>query len=127
MNIRTIAENDLNFILEDSENGFGVEFDLIDPDEKIYNLTGSFTDIGFFIDPQTGLGVNGRYSEIVFRISSFVLQGGTAYPDRDMWTIENVKVNGIKQLENYQPQSVQVDRTLGIIKIIVSMVNVTNG
>ena len=126
MNIRDIAENDLSFILEDSVNGFGIEFKLVSPDQTEYNLTGSYTDIGFFIDPQTGVGVDGSYQEIVFRISSFVSQGGTVYPDRDLWHIENVKVNGIKVIESYGIASVQTDKTLGVIKIIAGKINLVS-
>ena len=126
MNIRDIAESDLSFILEDSVNGFGIEFKLVGPDQTEYNLTGSYTDIGVFIDPQTGVGVDGSYQEIVFRISSFVSQGGTVYPDRDLWHIENVKVNGIKVIESYGIASVQTDKTLGVIKIIAGKINLVS-
>lgn len=128
MNLIEQAESDLSFTLEDSVNGFGVDFILVDSAKNEYELTGQTTDIGFFIDPSTGVGVNGRYAEVVFRLSSFVSAGGTSFPERlTGWFVKDVEINGIKSEENYSIQIAPIDRKLGIMKMIMSITRLTNG
>ena len=120
MNLVEQAESDLSFTLEDSVNGFGIDFIIVDPDKNEYSLTGQTTDIGFFIDPGTGVGVNGSYAEVTFRLSSFVSEGGTKFPERlDGWFIKNVSINSIESTKNYSMQIAPIDRKLGIMKMIV--------
>jgi len=69
MNLIQQAENDLSFTLEDNVNGFATELTLIDGIHE-YPIKCRVNDIGFFLDQQTGIGVNGRRVEIVVRISS---------------------------------------------------------
>ena len=128
MNIAAQAELDLSFTLEDSENGFGISFTLVDPDKNEYEMTGQTTDIGFFIDPGTGIGVNDRQAEIIFRLSSFVSAGGSAYPNNATgWFIKNVSVNGIETSTDYSIKMGPVDRKLGIMKLICGVASVKNG
>lgn len=128
MNIVAQAESDLSFTLEDELNGFGIPFTLVDPDKDEYIMIGQTTDIGFFIDPNTGVGVEDRIAEIVFRLSTFKSAGGSEYPKRSTgWFIKDVSINGIETTVNYAVQVPQIDRKLGIMKIIVNGAEVKNG
>lgn len=128
MNLIAQAESDLAFTLEDSINGFGVDFIIVDPDKNEYELTGQTTDIGFFIDPSTGIGVEGRYAEVTFRLSSFIEAGGTSFPDRlKGWFAKDVEINGIKSKDTYSIQTTPIDRKLGIIKMIMGIAEIKNG
>jgi len=128
MNLVDQAESDLSFTLEDSVNGFGIEFTLVDPDKNEYEMIDQTTDIGFFIDHGTGVGVNGRHAEVTFRLSSFVEKGGTAYPEKATgWFMKNVSHNGIKGTDTYSINMAPIDRKIGIMKIIANMAETKNG
>lgn len=109
------VESDLEFILEDSEDGFGVELTFIDGDDE-YEITGITNDIGFFIDPSTGMGVIGRTAEVSIRISSLKLLTNKR-PNQD-WLCEYTN----KQGETWKMAIKNppfVDRTCGIYLIIL--------
>ena len=126
MNLVAQAEADLAFTLEDTESGFGIDFTIVDPEKNEYKLKGQTTDIGFFIDPNTGVGSNDRYAEINFRLSSFIAEGGTEYPEVNTgWYIKDVASNGIRSSENYSIQITPIDRKIGLMKIIARMVELT--
>lgn len=71
MNLNELAESDLQFTIEDSENGFGVALKFLDSEGEEVEIVCSTTDIGFFIDPQTGEGVQGRTVKVNGRIATF--------------------------------------------------------
>lgn len=122
MNLNVQAENDLSFTLEDVENGFAVAVKMTDPFGTVYNLNGQTTDIGFFIDPGTGVGMAGRTSEIIFRLSTlFALQTVETLPTKK-WKFQTVDVN--KKTWNWSFDLPVVDRKLGIMKMIVGLLNV---
>jgi hypothetical protein len=117
MNIVEIAENDLSFVLEDKDSGFGIVAKLIDPDGVRYgdddSIIGQTTDIGFFIDPDTGIGVRGRNAEIVFRYSTIISKTGVI-PTK-AWRFEFNDTNGNPWL--YVANLIDTDRKLGVIRI----------
>lgn len=109
MNLLKIAESDLSFTLEDSETGFGIDLTFIDQDLNEYKVTGKISDIGFFIDLQSGVGVSGRTCELTIRISSL-----TEYPKKS-WKCIYTDTNGNEW--NCYVADVKPDRTLGIYLI----------
>lgn len=123
MNIVEQAESDLSFTLEDEKNGFGIPVVLVSPDNTRYGDNGDLiaqtTDISFFIDPGTGVGVRGRIAEVTFRLST--LQNiGASIPDKAGWFM---KVNDTGGQEwTWAVEISDVDRKLGIVKITVGLV-----
>ena len=71
MNLNEIAESDLEYTLEDVETGFGVSLIFKDSGGSEVSINCGTTDIGFFLDPQTGVGVQSRTVEISGRITTF--------------------------------------------------------
>ena len=110
MNLNQIAESDLSFILEDSDNGFGYEFILIDGDDNEYEITGRVNDIGFFVDLESGLAVTGRNCEITIRISSI-----DTMPQKN-WKCIYTDTND-NEYTLFVAVSPKVDRSLGIYLI----------
>ena len=117
MNLVTQAEADLSFTLEDEINGFGVPIVLIDPDLNRYQLSIQSTDIGFLIDPQTGMGVAGRQVEVSIRISTLNGLGG-GYPTKE-WTAEYTDTNN--KAWPISIQQVRPDRKLGLYNILMEI------
>ena len=68
MSLLDIAESDLEFILEETDN-FAIDLMFIDGVNE-YEVSGIPNDIGYFIDPSTGMGVIGRTVEVSVRMSS---------------------------------------------------------
>lgn len=75
MSLRTLAESDLSFILEDADTGFGWPITLTNPAGATISLTGFSNDIAQVIDPDTGQAVSGRSASCALRISSIREQG----------------------------------------------------
>ena len=116
MNIRDIAESDLAETLEDVENGFGVALKLYDEDKTEYSVNCQCSDIGYFIDPQTGCGVIGRRVEINIRISSLALL--CLDPPSTKWTAKYTDKQG-NEWSMAIAQPPMVDRALGIYGLIL--------
>jgi len=115
MNIVEQAEKDLSFTLEDINNGFGVALTFIDGELNEYPVAVQTTDVGFFIDPQTGVGVAGRQVEITVRIKTLT-DLGAGYPSKS-WTALYTDTNGNAwKLKVQQPRP---DRKLGVYNIIM--------
>ncbi len=74
MNLVEQAEADLEFTLEDSENGFGVALNFYDTGGNPVEVICQTTDISFFIDPDTGAGVSSRTTEVTARLSTLRLK-----------------------------------------------------
>lgn len=119
MNLNDIAESDLEFTLEDSENGFGVNVILYDLNDNEYNATLQTTDIGFFIDLQSGVGVQSRQVEVHGRIST--IETAAADLPCKNWRIDYVDTNG----KTWSCSIVNVipDRKLGIYRMILEGYN----
>jgi hypothetical protein len=121
MNLVAQAEQDLTFTLEDKNNGFGIELTFFDgrvdeDDAPISNkIICQTTDIGYFIDPQTGCGVAGRQVELTCRISRLD-NLGYSYPKKN-WIIEYKDTNN--NTYNLSIQQVRPDRKLGVYNLLV--------
>lgn len=114
MNLNDIAESDLDFTLEDTETGFGVDLIFLDSECEEKTISCQTTDISYFIEPETGQGVESRTIEITGRIKTFennnvspVKGAIVKYYD----TNNNLYKSCIRQ--------VMPDRKIGILKIIL--------
>jgi hypothetical protein len=127
MSLIDIAESDLAFVLEDDQDGFGVEVIITTPAGLKKTLTGQSTDIGVLIDPSTGVGVIGRNCEIVFRISTLLLELGEipkkSESGDDWYVFTHTNTNG--ETWNFGIEQVHVDRKLGIAKFIIGLVDIS--
>ena len=114
MNLNEVAESDLDFTLEDTETGFGVTLTFYNEFDLPIEIDCGTTDISYFIDPETGQGVQSRTVEITGRITTFennsiTLAKGDIVKYYD--TVGNEWKSSIQQ--------VMPDRKLGIYKIIL--------
>lgn len=123
MSLIDIAESDLEFVLEDSIDGFGVPITVTMPDQSTRVINGQSTDIGILIDPSTGTGVRGRNCEIVFRLSTILLKLGEI-PSKSVslesWLFSHTNTNG--ETWKFALEQVDVDRKLGIVKMILGLI-----
>ena len=115
MNILEQAESDLSFVLEDSKTGFGVDIVLKDNVGGVFPVVGQTNDIGFFIDPQSGVGVAGRNVNVTVRISTLTGLGG-GIPTKK-WIVEYTGKDG--NTYKSRVQQVKPDRHLGVYNMIL--------
>lgn len=109
------AELDLEEILENTDD-FGINLKFIDENLIEYEVVGSCSDIGFFFDPETGVGVVGRKCNIVVRIRSLNdLNAG--YPDKN-WKCIYTDTNNIEWTTAIAEKPT-TDRTLGVYFIML--------
>lgn len=109
MGLRGLAESDLAETLEDSA-GAGSPFVLIDSQGAEFELTGTFGDIGYLLDIETGLPVQGRTITAAYRIKSLSAQT-SAIPGKG-WRLKTADLNGTEYtlfVVGHEP-----DRTIGI-------------
>lgn len=114
--LREIAESDLALTLEDPE-GFGFEIQITEPGGVFKEAYGQSGDIQFLIDPETGLGVSGRFAHITVRQSSLTALGKGA-PVKG-WLIKFDDINGNSY--NFIVTEARPDRTLGVVTCIVGI------
>jgi outer membrane protease len=119
MNLLEQAEQDLAFTLEDKDNGFGVALTFID-NEKEYAVIANVSDVGYFLDPQTGVGVAARQVEITVRKSTLILQTLGDDPDTT-WKAKFIDKNNEEWLMSIV--EVRPDRTLGVYNITLEAYN----
>ena len=119
MNLNLIAENDLSFTLEDNVNGFGVNLIFTDENNKEYPVVMQTTDIGFFLDLQSGIGVTGRQVEVHGRIKT-ITELANDLPSRN-WQVKYTDTNEKEWLCNIA--NVIPDRKLGIYRLILEAFN----
>jgi len=119
MNLNALAENDLSFILEDSENGFAREFSLIDTSGNKYELAGIINDIGFAIDTE-GNPISGRSFTASFRLSKLATENGEYIRPGRGWKIETASDESGKEYTAYVTDF-KPDRRLGIGLLILSL------
>lgn len=122
MGLRTLAEQDLGAILEDSAYGFGWSITLTDPDGLTDTLTGFSDDISQVIDPDTGQLVSGRLASVALRISSLIAAGFTLprnVPDNTLkpWVVTFNDINGIAH--TFKVRQSDPDRALGMVVCIL--------
>lgn len=112
MGLRELAESDLAETLEDP-NGAGSPFTIIDPDGNEFSLMGTFGDIGYLLDIETGLPVQGRTITAAYRIKTLAEKICVA-PSKG-WRVKVTGLDGVEYMlhvVNYEP-----DRTIGIGRI----------
>ena len=128
MNLVEQAETDLGFTLEDKNSGFGISVVLIDTSGIRYGenneLIVQSTDIGFGIDPQTGVLMDGGTAEINLRLSTLLTVTSGVLPEKG-WKVEinNVETENINR--TFELRNVFIDRKLGIFKIAFTVVDTT--
>ena len=126
MGLRTIAEQDLGVILEDSVTGFGWSIIVTDPSGNSGSgpLTGFSDDIAQIIDPDTGQAVSGRLASVALRISSLTLAGlglprGIADAGIKPWIVEFNDING--NPFKFKVSQSNPDRALGMVVLLLEL------
>ena len=127
MNLVEQAETDLGFTLEDKNSGFGISVVLIDTSGIRYGenneLIVQSTDIGFGIDPQTGVLMDGGTAEINLRLSTLLTVTSGVLPEKG-WKVEITNKNTDNQLYTFELRGKFVDRKIGIFKMALTLVKV---
>ncbi len=128
MNLVEQAEADLSFTLEDKDDGFGIAIVLINPSGTRFGdsdeLIVQSTDIGFGIDPQTGVLMDGDTAEINLRLSTLLTVTSGVLPEKG-WKVEinNVETENVNR--TFELRDKFVDRKLGIFKMALTLVDTT--
>lgn len=122
MGLRQQAAADLQAILEDAAGGFGWPVTVTDPSGLTAALTGLTTDVGYFIDPDTGQAVIGRKASVALRISALTTAGmgmprGIADETAKPWVIAFADINGT--VFTWKVTQAFPDRTLGVVVLIL--------
>jgi len=117
MSLRTQAEADLSFILEDA-SAFGWPVTLTDPSGSSVSLTGSAKDVSEQIDPETGHVVSVRVASVTLRRSSITKAGlnqPQAITSRSAkpWTVTFDDINGSSH--TFKVIEAKPDRTVGLV------------
>lgn len=118
MNLNTLAESDLEHTLEDKENGGGVSLFFLDEIQIEVEIICQTTDIGFFIDPDTGMGVSGRQVEVSCRISTV--------NEKNVVIEKNSLVKYYDTLENeyrMRMKHIRPDRKIGLYNLLLEVSN----
>jgi ribosomal protein S4E len=115
MNILEQAESDLEFTLEDTEDGFGVALTFYNSVGDPVTINCQTTDISFFIDPDTGAGVSSRTGEVTARLSTL---RSNDIPDPTKNTkIQFKTTSGITFKSKVQQTF--YDRKIGVVRMIL--------
>ncbi len=119
MNLRSAAEKDLSFILEDNVRGGGWEIRLTNPNGVSQDMIGWSVDISQAIDPDTGQLVMGRAASVALRSSSLTIgtPAGIANSDSKPWTVEFDDINGNPY--TFKVAVTNPDRGLGVISLML--------
>ncbi len=122
MGLRTIAESDLSFILEDDVHGFGWPITVIDPLDVAVAVIGFSDDIAQVIDPDTGQAVSGRLASVALRMSTLIAAGigipqGISDINIKPWRIIFDDILGTSY--TFKVAQSNPDRALGIVTCIL--------
>lgn len=117
MSLRTLAEADLSFLIEDLD-GFGVSVTVTDPDGVSTPFTGLSNDISAVVDVNTGLVISGRSATLTLRISSLIRQAvsiprGVHDPKSKPWTVRVADLNGVAA--DFKVVRSDPDKTIGTV------------
>lgn len=123
MSLRTQAEADLAFILEDDKAGFGWEIHLTDPTGKRESLVGYSGDVSSVVDPSTGAVIVGTICHCALRVSTlrslgFAAPTGTVDKHQKPWIVEFDDLTG--ERVKFAVQDARPDRTLGIVVLVLA-------
>ena len=119
MNLNALAEQDLSFTLEDTENGFAREFSLIDTSGNTHKLSGVVNDIGLTFDTE-GNPISGRQITASFRLSKLATETGEYIRPGRGWKAEIVSDETGKTYTTYVIDF-KPDRRLGLGLLILSL------
>jgi hypothetical protein len=118
MGIREEVASDLSEILESEDPAAaGTPYIFIDRENNEYPVMGAFGDIGYLLNPENGIPVQGRTITASYRLG--LLRGLTEKVPETGWKVKIHDLNGIEQVfyvSRYEP-----DRTLGIGRVKLSV------
>ena len=129
MNLRIQAEADLSVTLQDGDSGFGWPAIIEDTDghtigndvnAPFYCQVGR---VGFFVDPDTGVGVDGDIAHVAARISDLTAAGFDVEGAKE-YLVTTANVSGTPV--SYAVRKVMPDNTLGILTLICEAVTRDN-
>ncbi len=127
MGLRAQAETDLAATLEDAA-GWGWPFTIRKPTVADaaagVDLTGSASDIGVAINPETGMGISGRFPSVSIRITSLTAAGlglprGVADSAGRPWRITFADIEGTAGA--YKVREARPDRALGVVVCLLEL------
>ncbi len=127
MSLRSAAEADLAFILEDGVMGFGWPIRVTNPSGIAANFTGYSNDISAIIDPDTGQAVSGRLASVAIRISTLRtsilgdIPRGIADNSMKPWLVDFDGINGLPY--KFKIQQSNPDRALGVVTCLLEVYN----
>ena len=124
MGLRTLAERDLEYILEDDTFGFGWSLTLTAPNGMSVALVGQSTDISQVINPDTGQAVSGRMASICLRTSSIYSAGlelpvGISDDTSRPWVVTFDDINSFSHV--FKVSKSNPDRALGTITLLLEL------
>lgn len=114
MNLNKLAESDLSITLEDTETGFSVSLTFYNSFGLPVVINCGTTDISYFVDPETGQGVQSRTVEITGRITTFE-NNSITLSKGDIVKYYDTAGNEYK----FCIRQIMPDRKLGVYKIIL--------
>jgi len=126
MNLRALAESDLEHTLEDVENGGACTFTFVPPEtsteseteETSYEVSGFVGDIGYLMTTE-GVPVAGRTICAVWRLSSMKDANENIVLPKRGWQVLYTDLSGT-QWALYVTR-VEPDRTVGIGRVYLSL------
>lgn len=119
MGLREQAAADLQTILEDSANGFGVSIRVTPPGAvSSTEVTGLTTDVFQGIDPETGVQVSGRIASVAISLRTLEDAGleiprGVSEESGKPWLVEFEDIQGTTH--RFKVSEAYPDRALGIV------------
>ncbi|GHU66648.1 hypothetical protein FACS189447_07960 [Spirochaetia bacterium] len=116
MNLIQRAAADARKILE-NENGAGTSFILSTKENEQYPVTGSYGDIGYLLNPQTGEAIQGRTIQAAYSMKS--LREQTEREPEIGWRFTCFDLSGEQTdlfITRYEP-----DRTIGVARLRLAL------
>jgi hypothetical protein len=114
MGVREEVASDLSEILESEDPAAaGTPYIFVDRGGNEYPVMGAFGDIGYLLNPENGIPIQGRTITASYRMG--LLRGLTEKVPEIGWKVKINDFNGIEQVfyvSRYEP-----DRTLGIGRV----------
>ena len=89
MNLKELAEKDLQYTLENKDNGFAVDIILTNLSSQSQTVQGQYNRVSVDIDPETGMKIKSKKSIVSIRNSNLTI--GT--PTKN-WKVSVLDING---------------------------------
>lgn len=118
MNLRQMAERDLQITLEDAVNGSAVSVKFIEPTGTQHQVNANIGDIGYLIDTD-GNAIAGRCVTAAWRLSSLVNSNGQQMEPGRGWKVSYSDLAGREWtlfVTRFEP-----DRTIGVGRVFLSL------